>query len=181
MELFNTHVSPVSVDLMKKVLESRRLSEGDTVRQFEEALTQKLGIVNPVAVNSGTSALHLALAIAGVKPGDEVILPAQTFVASGLSIMMQFARPVFADIKLKTGNIDADSIRRKINQYTRAIMPVHWGGYPCDMDEINAIADEYNLAVIEDAAHAIGAEYRGKSVGSLSPGLPPFPSRLSST
>lgn len=168
MEFFITHVSPHSIELVKKVLESTWVSEGEVVKQFENELSKQLGLVNPVAVNSGTSALHLGLAVAGVKPGDEVILPAQTFIATGLCIMMQFAKPVFTDIQLNTGNIAPDSIRAKITEHTRAIIPVHWGGYPCDMDEINAIAKEHNLAVIEDAAHALGATYKGKPIGSIS-------------
>lgn len=166
MEFFNTHVSHQSIELARKVLESTWISEGQMVRQFEEELSTQLGVTNPVAVNSGTSALHLGLAVAGIKPGDEVILPAQTFIATGLSIMMQFAKPVFADIQLNTGNIDSNSIRSKITGRTKAIIPVHWGGYPCDMDEINALAREHNLAVIEDAAQALGATYKGSPIGS---------------
>src|SRR5262249_43887055 len=135
---------------------------------FEQELATTLGLIRPVAVNSGTSALHLALEVAGVGSGDEVILPAQTFVASGLSILMCDAAPVFADIQPFTGNIDPGSVRAKITARTKAIMPVHWGGYPCDMDEINAIARGHDLAVIEDAAHALGAIYKGRPVGALS-------------
>ena len=97
-----------------------------------------------------------------------MILPAQTFIATGLVILQQCAKPVFADIQLETGNIDPGSIRKKITGKTKAIMPVHWAGYPCDMDEILAIAGEHDLAVIEDAAHAIGASYKKKPIGSLS-------------
>jgi perosamine synthetase len=97
-----------------------------------------------------------------------VILPAQTFVASGLVILMCGAKPVFADIDPRTGNIDPTSIRSKITSRTRAIMPVHWGGYPCDLDEINAIATEHDLLVVEDAAHALGATYKGRPIGSIS-------------
>jgi perosamine synthetase len=123
---------------------------------------------NPVALNSGTSALHLALIIANVREGDEVIIPAQTFVATGLVVLMVGAKPVFADIDPTTGNISPTSILEKITSRTKAIIPVHWGGYPCDMDEINKIAGEYNLNIIEDAAHALGATYKGKTVGALS-------------
>jgi perosamine synthetase len=168
MEFFNTHISQKAIALANQVLESGWLSEGRMVKEFEESLTNYIGLKNPVALNSGTSALHLALAIAGVKPNDEVILPAQTFVATGLVILMQYAKPVFADIQYKTGNIDPNSIREKITDKTKAIIPVHWGGYPCDMDEINAIAKEHNLMVIEDAAHALGATYKGKPIGSIS-------------
>jgi perosamine synthetase len=168
VNFFHTHVSPKAQEYAAEALRTGWLSEGPRVKQFEAALAEKLGLRNPVAVNSGTSALHLALAVAGVGPGDEVILPAQTFVATGLVILQQGAKPVFADIDPATGNISPKSIAEKITPRTRAVMPVHWAGLPCDMDEINAIAAQHNLAVIEDAAHALGATYRGKPVGSLS-------------
>lgn len=138
------------------------------VKEFEAALAGRLGFCNPVAVNSGTSALHLALAVAGVGPGDEVILPAQTFVATGLAVLMQGATPVFADIDPCTGNIALASIAERVTARTKAIMPVHWAGYPCDLDEINQLAADRGLAVIEDAAHALGATYRGRPVGAIS-------------
>jgi perosamine synthetase len=168
MDFHHTHVSLKSIELATQVLGSGWVSEGRMVREFESALTTKLGLENPVALNSGTSALHLALVLAGAGPDDEVILPAQTFVATGLAVLMQRATPVFADIDPMTGNILPGSIARKITPRTKAIMPVHWGGYPCDMDEINAIAAEHGLAVIEDAAHALGAAYKGKPVGAIS-------------
>lgn len=168
MDFFNTYISDKSIQLATQVLNTGWVSEGRLVKDFEATLATQLDIINPVAVNSGTSALHLGLALAGVGPGDEVIIPSQTFVATGLVVLMQYAQPVFADIQYETGNIDPESIRQKITEKTKAIMPVHWAGYPCDMDEINAIAQEYNLAVVEDAAHALGATYRGKPVGSLS-------------
>jgi perosamine synthetase len=168
MDFFHTHVSEKAIELATETLRSGFLSEGKRVRQFEEELTRLLALPNPVAVNSGTSALHLALEVAGVEQGDEVILPPQTFVASGLAILMCGATPVFADIQPRTGNIDPNSIRVHITPKTKAIMPVHWGGYPCDMDEINAIAKEHGLAVVEDAAHALGATYKGRAVGTLS-------------
>jgi perosamine synthetase len=168
VDFFHTHISPRARELAAEVLKSGWLSEGQMVRTFEEALQERLGLTNAVALNSGTSALHLALAVAGVGPGDEVILPAQTFVATGLVILMQGATPVFADVNPRTGNISPQSIRDKISSRTKAIMPVHWGGYPCDMAEINAIAKQHGLAVIEDAAHALGACYGGKPVGTVS-------------
>jgi perosamine synthetase len=168
VNFFYTYISPKALSLVEETLRSTFVSEGDRVRQFEQELTNTLGLIRPVSVNSGTSALHLALKIANVGPGDEVILPAQTFVASGLSILMCGATPVFADIQPFTGNIDPVSVRAKLTPRTKAIMPVHWGGCPCDMDEINAIARDHNLAVIEDAAHALGAIYKGHPVGALS-------------
>jgi len=168
MDFFHTHISRKAVDFAAETLRSGFVSEGERVAQFEMELTRVLGLVRPVAVNSGTSALHLALEVAGIGPGDEVILPPQTFVSSGLAILMCGAKPVFADIQPLTGNLDPKSMRKHITARTKAIMPVHWGGYPCDMDEINAIGDEHSLAIIEDAAHAIGATYNGRPVGSLS-------------
>jgi perosamine synthetase len=168
MNFFNTHISSKAYELVKETLDSTLISEGKRVAQFETALHEILGLLNPVSVNSGTSALHLALVLVGVKPGDEVILPPQTFVATGLVILMQGASPVFADIDPMTGNISPASIQAKITPRTKAIMPVHWAGYPCEMDEVNAIANEYGLAVVEDAAHALGATYKGRPVGSIS-------------
>ncbi len=168
MEFFNTHITPEAISAVTRTLETGWLSEGAQVRDFEAALSAELALVNPVLVNSGTSALHLALAIAGIGPGDEVILPAQTFVATGLAILMQSATPVFCDIDPRTGNIDPTAAEEKITSRTKAIIPVHWGGYPCELDEINTLARQYDLAVIEDAAHALGAQYRGQAIGRIS-------------
>jgi perosamine synthetase len=168
MNFFNTNISEKAKEYVNKVLDSTFISAGNMAEQFEKELSVRLGLVNPVSVNSGTAALHLALSIAGIGPGDEVILPAQTFIATGLVILMQGATPVFADIQLETGNIDPVSVRIKITSRTKAIIPVHWSGYPCDLDEIHQIAAEFNITVIEDAAHALGAFYKGKPIGSIS-------------
>lgn len=166
--IFNTYIHPDAAANVRAVLDSTFLSEGKLVKEFELQLTTQFGLANPIAVNSGTSALHLALVLAGIKPGDEVICPAQTFVATGLAVLQSGAVPVFADIQYDTGNIDPVSISQKITSRTKAIMPVHWGGNPCDMDEISAIANTHGLIVIEDAAHALGAAYKGKPVGTIS-------------
>lgn len=168
MDFYVTDISKKAIKLASKTLKSTFISEGDMVRKFEEEFANKTGAFNPVMVNSGTSALHLALALAGVKEGDEVILPAQTFVATGMVVLMQRARPVFADIDYLTGNISVESAEKKISKKTKAIMVVHWGGYPCDLVEINKLAARHNLVVIEDAAHALGATYHGKVIGSIS-------------
>lgn len=165
---FHTHVAPQAMAYAAEVLQSGWLSEGAKVRAFEHALAAQLGLRNPVAVNSGTSALHLALALAGVGPGDEVILPAQTFVSTGMVILMQGAVPIFADIDPLTGNLAPHALPSKITPRTKAIMPVHWGGYPCDMDAINALAAQYGIAIIEDAAHALGATFQGTPIGAVS-------------
>jgi perosamine synthetase len=168
MDFFSTIISDKSKYLANQVLNSTFISAGKMADLFENCLTETLNVSKPVSVNSGTSALHLALDVAGVGPGDEVILPAQTFIATGFVILMLGAKPVFADIQIETGNIDPKSIRDKITEKTKAIIPVHWGGYPCDLDEINAIAKEFDIVVIEDAAHALGAIYKSRPIGSIS-------------
>lgn len=166
--IFHTFVHPSAQEKIHSVLTSTFLSEGKLVKEFENELSQQLGLVHPIAVNSGTSALHLATLLAGVQPGDEVICPAQTFVASALAILYAGGIPVFADIEYETGNICPHSILSKVTEKTKAVMPVHWGGYPCDMDAIHKIADAHELVVIEDAAHALGSTYKKQPVGSLS-------------
>ena len=166
--IFSTYINPNAISKIKKVFNSTFLSEGKLVKDFEDSLSSELGIKNPVAVNSGTSALHLSLILANVRAGDEVILPAQTFIATGSSILQQKAIPVFADIDYKTGNIDVNDIKKKISSKTKAIIVVHWGGYPCDMDKISEIGKENKIAIIEDAAHALGASYKKTPVGAIS-------------
>lgn len=166
--LFTTFVHPSAQQRVASVLASTFLSEGKLVKEFEARLCADLGMVHPAALNSGTSALHLALEVAGVGAGDEVILAPQTFIASAITIVQVGAKPVFADIQYETGNIDPADIEHRITPRTKAIMAVHWGGYPCDMAEIQAIADRHNLVVIEDAAHSPGATYQGRAIGSIS-------------
>lgn len=125
------------------------------------------GVAHCLATNSGTAALHMSVAAAGIGPGDEVIVPAYTFVATGTSVLHHNAIPVFVDVEPGTWNIDAAKIEKAITPYTKAIIPVHLNGYPADMDEINAIARKHGLVVIEDACQAHGAEYKGKKAGSL--------------
>lgn len=166
--MFATFVHPSAQQRVGEVLASGFLSEGRVVKAFEARLAAELGLVHPAALNSGTSALHLALEVAGVGPGDEVIMPAQTFVASATAAVQAGATPVFADIEYLTGNLDAADVARRITPRTKAIMAVHWGGYPCDMAALQALADRHGLVVIEDAAHALGATYRGQAIGAVS-------------
>jgi len=168
IQIYNTFISPTAAQKVNETLSSTFISEGKLVKEFETELSSYLSIQNPIALNSGTTALHLALDLGGIKEDDEVILPAQTFVATGLVILQQKAIPVFADINYDDGNISVESIKQKITPKTKAIMCVHWGGYPCDMDEILKLAKEYNLVVIEDAAHALGATYKNQAIGSVS-------------
>ncbi|GAB2473708.1 spore coat polysaccharide biosynthesis protein SpsC [Hymenobacter qilianensis] len=166
--MFNTFVHPSAQSRVSEVLSTTFLSEGKLVKEFEALLATELGMVSPAALNSGTSALHLAMAVAGIGPGDEVIMSPQTFIASAIAVVQEGATPVFADIQYENGNIDPASIKGAITVRTKAIMAVHWGGYPCDMDEIHALAKQHNLLVIEDAAHAPGATYKGRAIGSIS-------------
>jgi perosamine synthetase len=168
MTFNHTTVTEQAIANVVATLRSGFLSEGLQVKRFEQALAARLGLVRPVALNSGTAALHLALVVAGIKSGDEVIIPPQTFIATGMAVLMSGATPVFADIQLHTGNLDPESFRQKITSRTRAVIPVHWAGYPCDLAEINRIAEEHDLAVIEDAAHALGAKYQGRPIGAIS-------------
>lgn len=152
------------------VLRSGMIAQGPQVARFEEAFAQLCGVRYAVAVSSGTTALHLALLAHKIGPGDEVITSPFSFIATGNSILMAGARPVFVDIDERCYNIDAQQIEAAITPRTKAIMPVHLYGQPAEMDQIMALADRYGLAVIEDAAQAVGASYRGRPTGSFGTG-----------
>lgn len=141
------------------VLKGDWLTQGPKVNEFEKALAEYCGSTYAVAVSSGTAALHLACLAAGIKNDDEVITSPITFVASANCVLYCGGTPVFADINSNTGNIDIDEIKRKINTKTKMIIPVHFAGLPCDMEEIRETAHKYNLLIIEDACHALGAEW----------------------
>lgn len=142
-----------------RTLRSERLTQGPLIEKFEQALAEYCGAKYAVAVNSGTSALHIACLAAGIKDGDEVITSPVTFVASANCVLYCGGKPVFADIGKDTYNIDTAEIRKRINSKTKAIISVHFAGLPCDMETIKKIADEYDLKIIEDACHALGAEW----------------------
>ncbi|MDI6710312.1 MAG: UDP-4-amino-4,6-dideoxy-N-acetyl-beta-L-altrosamine transaminase [Bacillota bacterium] len=150
------------------VLRSDWLTTGPKVREFEEAFAARVGARYAVAVSSGTAALHIACLAAGLGRGDEVIVTPMTFAASVNCVRYVGAMPVFADIDPRTGNIAPDEIRAKVTPNTKAVIPVHYTGRPCDLDSIHAVATKHNLIVIEDAAHALGATYNGRPIGSLS-------------
>jgi perosamine synthetase len=149
---------------------SRLVSDTDGVNPvsvLEENWARRFGFEHCVAVSNGTAALAIALAALGVGPGDEVIVPALSFIATGLAPVHQMAVPVFADIDPVTFNIDPDDVARRITDRTRAIIPVHLHGAPADMDRITEIASRHGIAVIEDAAQAPGATHRGRPVGGI--------------
>ncbi len=163
-------VTEKSKNLIEKILESNRLSSGKYVREFEKKFAELIGTKEAVAVSTGTDADALALATLydfGAKRGDEVITPALSFVATGNSILQAGFIPVFVDVERDTLNIDPIKIESTITEKTKAIMPVHLMGKPAKMDEIVNVAKKYNLLVIEDAAEAHGASYKGKNIGAL--------------
>jgi dTDP-4-amino-4,6-dideoxygalactose transaminase len=141
--------------------------DSSRVARFEKAWAQWVGAKYAVAVTNGTAALTLALRAAGIEAGDEVIVPAVTFIASATGVVLANAIPVFADIVPDTYQIDPDHAESLITAHTKAIMPVHYGGYPADMDRIMEIARKHHLIVVEDCAEAHGSEWRGKRVGSI--------------
>jgi perosamine synthetase len=150
-----------------EVLKSDYLTTGPVIAQFEEKLKEVTGAQYAVALSNGTAALHAACFAAGIKEGDEVITSPMTFAATANAVLYCGGKPVFADICPDTYNINPEEIKRKITDKTKAIIPVHYTGQPCDMDEIMKIAEEYNLLVIEDGAHALGASYKGKMIGNI--------------
>ena len=164
------HRPEITEDEIQSVVATLRsgwLTTGPKVKRFEEQFAGYLGCRHAVAVNSGTAALHLALDAVGIKEGDEVIVPTMTFAATAEVVFYLKAKPVLVDCRPDTLNIDPEQIENAITSKTRAIIPVHFGGQPCEMDRILEIARQYKVKVIEDAAHALPASYRDKKVGAI--------------
>ena len=155
------------IDAVVEVLKSGWLTTGPKVKEFEENISKYTNAKHSIAFTSCTGALHSALSSYNIKENDEVIVPTFTFVASSHVVTWLNAKPVLVDSEEGTFNIDVKKIEEKITKNTKAIMPMHYGGHPCDMDEINEIARKHNLKVIEDAAHAIGSEYKNKKIGNI--------------
>jgi perosamine synthetase len=149
------------------VLRSDWLTTGPKVAQFEEALAAWVGAKYAVAFSSGTSALHGAAFAAGLKPGDEAITSPLTFAATANCVLYQGARPIFADVSPDTLSLDPDRFAERITPKTRAVLPVDYAGHPADLDPILVLAERHGLTVIEDACHALGAEYNGRRTGSI--------------
>jgi perosamine synthetase len=145
------------------------VSQGPRVREFEAAFADRVGAPEAVATTNCTTALHLALYVSGVGPGDEVIVPSLSFIATANSVWQNGATPVFADVDPRTYNLDPVAAERAITARTKAIMPVHQLGLPADMDAFIALADAHGLVLVEDAACAIGARYKSRPIGSLGP------------
>jgi perosamine synthetase len=155
--------------LVLDVLRSGRLSLGPTIDRFEEAFAAAVGAPYAAAVSSGTAGLHLLCITAGVGPGDEVITSPYSFVASANCAIYEGATPVFADIDPRTLNLDPAAVEAAVTNRTRAIVAVDIYGYPCELDELRAICERHGLALIQDACEALGARYRGRTVGSQGP------------
>ncbi|MBU2541485.1 MAG: UDP-4-amino-4,6-dideoxy-N-acetyl-beta-L-altrosamine transaminase [Candidatus Omnitrophica bacterium] len=151
---------------VNSVLHSDWLTQGPKVSEFENRLSSYCNAQYAVAVSSGTAALHIACLAAGIEPCNEVITSPLTFVASANCVLYCGARPVFADIQQDSANIEPVNIKKNINRKTKALIPVHFAGHPCDLGEINKIRKKHNLIVIEDATHALGADYVGAKIGS---------------
>ncbi len=167
--LFYPHVSEKAKKSVMETLDSRWIGQGPKVKLFEENFSKKFGSNSPaIAVGSGTDALHLSYMLAGLKPGDEVIAPVFTCTATNIPFLYMGVKIKFADIDVDTMNIDTNHLRQLMTSKVKAIVCVHYGGLPCDMDELKSIADEWGIPIIEDAAHAVGAKYKGVDIGSIS-------------
>ncbi len=161
------YITDDEVTAVIECLRSGWLTMGHKTVEFEKLFREYVGCRNAVSVNSGTAALHLALLAAGIVEGDEVIIPAMTFAAGAEVVKYLKAVPVLVDIERETRLMDVSALEEKITPVTRAIMPMHYGGQPCDMEEIIEIAEAHNLVVIEDAAHSLPSLYRGDMVGAI--------------
>jgi perosamine synthetase len=152
---------------LEPIFESGWLGLGSTVFAFEETIKNYLGAKNVIAVNTGTAALHIALEGFGIKAGDEVIVPSLTYAACIQAITATGATPVFCEVSEDTLLMDIDDVASRITAKTRAIMPVHYCGNPCDMDNLLNLAEKHQLTIVEDAAHAFGSTYKGRKIGSF--------------
>ncbi len=164
--VFRPALGAEEADAVRAVMESNYIGCGPKVKEFEKKFADFTGVKYAVATNSGTAALHLGLKVLDIDK-KEIISSPLTFVSTIHSILYNKAVPVFSGIQSDTLNIAPDIARKKISEKTKAILSVHFGGHPCDMDEINELAKENNLFVVEDAAHACGSEYKGKKAGNL--------------
>jgi len=160
-------VSEGDIQAVVDVLRSDWLTTGPKVAEFEEIFAARVSSKYAVSFSSGTAALHAAAYTAGLKPGDEAITSPMTFAATANCVLYQGATPVFADVTPDTLNLDPEDLERRITPNTRAVLPVDYAGHPADLDPIRRISADRGLVVIEDACHALGGRYRGRSVGSL--------------
>ncbi|PYU29033.1 MAG: UDP-4-amino-4,6-dideoxy-N-acetyl-beta-L-altrosamine transaminase [Acidobacteria bacterium] len=161
-------IGPEEIEAVQKVLASGWLTTGPVAQEFERNFAAYIGCKHALAVNSGTAALQLALDVIGLVPGDEVLIPTYTFTATAEVVTYYGARPVLCDSVPDGFNLDVSDAERRITAKTRAIIPVHVAGEPCDMEAVQALARRHHLRVIEDAAHALPSTYRGRRIGTVS-------------
>jgi perosamine synthetase len=167
--LFHPHMPKKALEYVSATLNSRWIGQGPKVDKFEKEFSKKFcNSYSCTAVGSGTDALHLAYVLADIKPGDEVIVPVFTCTATNIPLLYQGAKIIFADVQEGTLNIDPKHVKKLVNNKTKAIVCVHYGGLPCDMDELKDIAKQWDIPVIEDAAHALGGSYKGIPIGAVS-------------
>ncbi len=167
LPLAKATITQEELKAVEEVLKSGWLTTGAKVKEFEENMQQYLGVTKAIGLTSCTGGLHIALAALDIGPGDEVIVPTYTFVASAHVVDWLGAKPVLVDVEKDTFNIDPTAIEKAITSRTKAIMPVHFAGHACDMGAIMQIAKKHKLYVIEDAAHAVGTEYGGQKIGTF--------------
>jgi len=170
IKLFEPSTGKDEENAIKRVLKSKLWASGagiEKVLEFEKKFRKYINSKNCIAVNSGTAALNLALTMYDIK-NKEVILPSLTFVSTANAVIMNGGKPIFVDVDPYTLNIDTEKIENSISEKTKVVLPVHFGGLSCDLDKINSLSKKYNLKIIEDAAHATGASYKNKKIGSHS-------------
>ncbi len=165
--LFKPSCGKEEIEAVTEVLKSGWWGLGPKTKEFEEQFASYIGTKYAVCLNSATAALHLSLKILDLPEGSEIITTPVTFISTAFAIQYSNLKPVFADVCRDTLNIDPDDVRKKITPKTKAILPVHFGGHICDMDELMSIASRHNLFLIEDAAHAAGSSFNGKKAGSF--------------
>jgi perosamine synthetase len=167
--VFRPSITQEEIDAVTQVMKSGWLGLGPVTQEFEEALASYFGVKHVIGVNSGTAALHMALDVLNLEPDDEVIVPTITFVSTAHVVEYCGAKVVFADVEEDTLCINVDDVRRKITKKTKAIIPVHYGGHPCNLDALEDAIGKRDITIIEDAAHACGAYYHSRKIGSISP------------
>ncbi len=163
---WSTFIPEETSHALKEILKSKWINTGKQEKLLRERMCEKFNIPYCVATNNGTAALRASLAVLDVGPKDEIVSTPYTFIATNTAILEQGAIPIFADIQYDTLNIDPESIAEKITDKTKAIMCVHYGGLPCDMDEIRKVGHDHGIPIIEDSAHALGSKYKEKYIGS---------------
>ena len=169
-ELLPFHQASIGEEEIKEIvqtLNSGWLTTGQKTRLFEKSFADYIGCKHAIGLNSCTAGLHLSLVVSGISSGDEVITSPITFPATTNVIVHQNAKPVFVDVESETLNMNCSEIESKINNSTKAILPVHFAGHPCDMDTITSLAQKHNLSVVEDAAHALESKYHGEKIGAI--------------